>query len=133
MNIIIPVSIVLLLSSRHNFKITSVLGSSNILHYVPDSLILNYATLDYMPDHNTYLLGLIPTRYLPKYFSIILSLLCRYFKVTTLALKQLLFKLLCVDEKLFNSSFFLKLVQCQPRLNREIRQIVVEAVRFNHT
>ena len=34
---------------------------------------------------------------------------------------------------LFNSSFFLKLVQCQPRLNREIQPFVVEGVRFNHT
>ena len=33
----------------------------------------------------------------------------------------------------FNSSFFLKLVQCQPRLNRKMQPIVVEEVRFNHT
>ena len=32
-----------------------------------------------------------------------------------------------------NSSFFLKLVQCQPRLNCEIWPIVVEVVHFNHT
>ena len=32
-----------------------------------------------------------------------------------------------------NSSFFFKLVQCQPRLNHKIRPIVVEGVRFNHT
>ena len=31
------------------------------------------------------------------------------------------------------TAVFLKLVQCQPRLNREIRPIVVEGVRFNHT
>ena len=29
--------------------------------------------------------------------------------------------------------FFLKLVQCQPRLNRKIRPFMVEWIRFNHT
>ena len=32
-----------------------------------------------------------------------------------------------------NSSFFFKLVQCQPQLNCQIRPIVVEGVCFNHT